>query len=160
MEIESGTYRNYVGAKFFENYIQYEPDCSTYLNDEMLKSAFITNIKKQFDARCKDNGKCKLNFDYMDLPDSCLKQVILRSSSAPENKLFLDYKINKKGKHAKNKEWKIDTRKKKAEMFFLSYCESKDIKILKLENLVLSKRTAAYIIVSFDFVVLLVTIFG
>ena len=53
-----------------------------------------------FDSKCKDNGKCILNFDYMDLPDPCLKQVILRASTAPEKKLFEDYKTNKKGKHA------------------------------------------------------------
>lgn len=45
-------------------------------------------------------------------------------------------------------------------MFILSYCESKDIKILNNENLRISKRIAAYIIVSIDFIVLLVTIFG
>ena len=38
----------------------------------------------------------------MDLPDKCLEQVILRASNAPENKLFNDYKLNKKGIYAKN----------------------------------------------------------
>ena len=44
MEIESGTYKNYLGAKYFENYIMFEPSCSTYLNDDLLKSDFIKNI--------------------------------------------------------------------------------------------------------------------
>jgi hypothetical protein len=54
----------------------------------------------------------------------------------------------------------LNSEKPGPEFFFLSYCESKDVELFGNESWSISKRTASYIIVSFDMMIVFIVIVG
>lgn len=78
--------------QFFDSFIDMDPDCSSYLNDEMVSSPFVSKLKDDFDTNCRGKGECSISIDYMDLPKKCLDNVMKRAKGSRDKTLFNDYR--------------------------------------------------------------------
>ena len=51
-------------TRYYNSYIDSSKNCSTYYNDELLESEFVTNLDEQFTKNCLGQQNCTLTYDY------------------------------------------------------------------------------------------------
>jgi hypothetical protein len=69
-------------SSIIEYYVDYAPQCSTYLSKQLRDSQTLTYLAQKFSETCVGQSNCNLDFDYRGLDATCLQEVLRRAFSS------------------------------------------------------------------------------
>jgi hypothetical protein len=67
------------GAKTYQNFADYNKNCSTFFSSDLQNSTFILSLLDSFDLSCFGQSSCSIPYDYGIMPYYCIDEVLKRA---------------------------------------------------------------------------------